>query len=110
MVQHQQYSKLEQERTTCQAHEEARVAYRCRRHVQRGRDESNPETGVISAAFHVVIDDWFATVPSDPSDLPDFNSDEWSKMFGDSVFQYRFDDEDDENQAANDIPDLTRRS
>ena len=32
----------------------------------------NPETGVISAAYHVVFDDWFATVGSDPADLPDF--------------------------------------
>lgn len=46
----------------------------------------NPETGAITAQFHVVFDDWFATVTSTGTgkDLPDLNSDDWKRMFGDS--------------------------
>jgi hypothetical protein len=40
-----------------------------------------------------VFDDWFATVSSDSSSLPDFNSDEWNRMFGDSSFQYLLDED-----------------
>ena len=54
----------------------------------------NPDTGTITPQFHIVFDDWFATVTSDVEDLPDFNSEEWSKMFGDSTFQYVLDDAD----------------
>lgn len=61
----------------------------------------NPESGVISPQFHVVFDDWFATVPVTENDLPDFNGEEWNKMFGDSKFQYIADDDDDE---GNDPP------
>ena len=53
----------------------------------------NPATGAITPQFHVVFDDWFATVASSIADLPDFNSPEWQRMFGDSVFQY-VDEED----------------
>jgi hypothetical protein len=34
----------------------------------------NLETGSITPQFHVVFDDWFATVASDPAELPDFNT------------------------------------
>jgi len=54
----------------------------------------NLQTGSITPQFHVVLDDWFATVSSSPDDLPDFNSPEWISMFGDSIFQYILDDED----------------
>lgn len=54
----------------------------------------NPDTGAITPAFHVVFDDWFATVSSSADTLPDFNSDEWAKMFGESTFQYPFDEKD----------------
>ena len=54
----------------------------------------NPKTGSITPQFHVVFDDWFATVSSDVSDLPDFNSPEWNKLFGDSTFQYVVDEAD----------------
>lgn len=50
-----------------------------------------PSTGKMTTGYHVVFDDWFVTDTSTPSDLPDFNSDEWSKLFGDSVYQYPFD-------------------
>ena len=53
----------------------------------------NPSTGTITAQFHVVFDDWFATVTATPDQLPNFNSDEWAKMFGDSSYQYPLDDD-----------------
>jgi len=52
------------------------------------------DTGYIKTNFHVVFDDWFSTVASDISQLPDFDSDEWNKLFGESVYQYILDDED----------------
>ena len=54
----------------------------------------NPATGFITPQFHVVCDDWFHTVSSTVEDLPDFNSDAWKKLFGDSIFQYYFEDDD----------------
>ena len=56
----------------------------------------NPETGTITPQFHVIFDDWFATVNSNVEDLPDFNSDDrcWMKMFGDSAYQYMLDEAD----------------
>ena len=54
----------------------------------------NPETGFITAQFNVVFDDWFATVAASVEDFPDFNSDAWAKMFGDSLHQYILDDDD----------------
>ena len=61
----------------------------------------NPDTGSITAQFHVVFDDWFATVANDGA-LPDFNSDEWARLFGESTYQYPF-DEDDLAQIASDV-------
>ena len=65
----------------------------------------NPSTGAITGQFHVVIDDWFATVTCNPNDLPDFNSDEWKKLFGDSEFQYMIPEESDmlPSQSAQDV-------
>ena len=45
-------------------------------------------SGSITPKFHVVFDDWFATVTSTADKLPNFNSKEWMNMFGDSTFQY----------------------
>jgi hypothetical protein len=45
-----------------------------------------PDSGAIAPAFHVVFDDWFATVALD--ELPDFNSEAWQRLFGD--FKYQF--------------------
>ncbi len=47
----------------------------------------NTSTGSITPQFHVVFDDWFATVGSDHEDTPDFMSDEWNKMFGEFIYQ-----------------------
>ena len=50
----------------------------------------------ITLQFHVVFDDWFGSVAVSPDDLPNFSSDEWTKMFGDSSFQFLPDDDNDE--------------
>ena len=54
----------------------------------------NTGTGSITPQFHVVFDDLFSSVTSDPSQLPDFNSNEWNKLLGDSAFQYLLDPAD----------------
>lgn len=55
----------------------------------------NPSTGSLTPQFHVVFDDWFATVPSHSGDAPDFTSESWYKMFGESRFQYVLEDDVD---------------
>jgi hypothetical protein len=37
------------------------------------------------AQFHVIFNDWFATVAASESDLPDLQSEEWIQMFGDAT-------------------------
>ena len=61
----------------------------------------NTSTSSITPQFHVVFDDWFATVASSIANLPDFNSPEWQKMFGDSDFQYL---DDEETPLTDDSP------
>ena len=56
----------------------------------------NPQTGYITAQFHIVFDDWFATVSASADDLPNFNDECWQRMFRDSTYQYVLDDEDEE--------------
>ena len=58
------------------------------------------DSGNISPQFHVVFDDWFATVTSSPEELPDFNSPEWSRLFGDSIYQYVADEDDNATSAG----------
>ena len=55
----------------------------------------NTSTSYILPQFHVVFDDWFATVGSSEEDTPDFQSKEWLSMFGSSRFQYVLEDKDD---------------
>ena len=43
--------------------------------------------------YNCVFDDWFSTVQSSVDSIPDFESPEWQKLFGDSMFQYTFDDD-----------------
>jgi len=57
----------------------------------------NPETGSITPQFHVVFDDWFATVALEDGALPDFNSPERSRLFGESTFQFPFDESEVDN-------------
>jgi hypothetical protein len=52
----------------------------------------NPESGYITPQYHVVFDDWFATVSTNVDALPDFNTTRWARLFGDSRFQYPFDE------------------
>ena len=59
----------------------------------------NPETGYMKAIFHCFHDDFFSTVSSTEDQIPDFNSPEWSQMFGDSVYQYPDEDEADEDSG-----------
>ena len=54
----------------------------------------NPDTGAITPQFHCVSDSWFHTVTSEIDELPDFNSDDWQKLFGDSHYQFMFEEDD----------------
>ena len=54
----------------------------------------NLDSGAITPQFHVVFDDWFTTVTTSVDDLPDFNSSAWSKMFGNSEYQFIRDEDD----------------
>ena len=62
----------------------------------------NTSTGAITPQFHIVFDDWFATVGSDHDSLPDFSSDEWNKMFGSSKYQYVIEEEQEDNDQTDD--------
>ena len=48
----------------------------------------SPDTGKISAQYHVVIDDRFQTVSSTVDDLPDPLSEEWQTIFGHTDLQF----------------------
>ena len=63
----------------------------------------NPNTGYITPQFHIVFDDWFATVATSIDNLPDFNSPEWSTMFGESIYQYPVDDDLDDNETDSEL-------
>jgi hypothetical protein len=63
----------------------------------------NLDTGSITPQWNVVFDDWFATVSSPVEELPDFNSSEWSEMFGDATFSQPF-DEDHVEQSESQAP------
>ena len=56
-----------------------------------------------------MFDDCFSTIATAVEQLPDFNSQEWAKLFGDSVYQYPFDDDDADEQLIvdADTPDPT---
>jgi hypothetical protein len=60
----------------------------------------NVSTGSITPQFHIVFDDWFATVSSHDEEVPDFTANDWSKMFGDSRFQYVLDEENDDSNES----------
>ena len=46
----------------------------------------------ISPQFHCVFDCWFATVIATATSIPDLKNPIWDKLFGESRFQYTFDD------------------
>ena len=58
----------------------------------------NPDTGYVTPQFHIVFDDWFATVATNVYALPDFNSNHWARLFDDSRFQFPFDETDEVDQ------------
>jgi hypothetical protein len=77
----------------------------------------NPSSGVISPQFHVVLDDWFATISATEEEFPDFNSETWQKMSGDSRYQYMHADSDNEGEDVDEnVPEsamdevMTRQS
>ena len=51
----------------------------------------NPDSGAITAAFHVVFDDWFMMVPVLEGQT--LSPELWSHLFGDSHYQNVFDDD-----------------
>jgi len=57
----------------------------------------NLGSGYINSHFNTVFDDWFPTIAASLESLPDLDSPEWSKLFGDLTFQLRFDDDDDDD-------------
>jgi hypothetical protein len=63
----------------------------------------NFDTGAITPQFHVVLDNWFATIGTEMHDLPDFSSESWASLFRQSVFQFVADDE----SADDDLIDPT---
>ena len=63
----------------------------------------NLETGAITSQFHVVFDDWFATIATQEEDLPDFNEDEWSRMFGTSTY-HEDPGDDEESEHEGELP------
>jgi hypothetical protein len=56
----------------------------------------NLQTGHISPQYHVVHDDWYATIPTPGTPDPDESTPVpfWADLFHGSRFQYTFDDED----------------
>jgi hypothetical protein len=64
-----------------------------KRHASTVLIRLNPGFGGITSNFHVVFDDWFATVSSTVKQLPDLNSVEWKAIFGDSEYQYPLDND-----------------
>jgi hypothetical protein len=60
----------------------------------------NPASGSITPQWNVVYDDWFATVTSNVDTLPDFNSPEWCKLFGDSTFSFPDDPTDNSDLSS----------
>jgi hypothetical protein len=56
----------------------------------------NPQMGYIAAQFHIVFNDWFATVPAYANKLPNYDDDCWQRMFKDLTYQYILSNEDKE--------------
>ena len=65
----------------------------------------NTSTGAITPQFHIVFDDWFATVSANHNEIPDFSSKEWNKMFGNSTYQYIMDEPTEQEGEFTDLID-----
>ena len=92
------------DKTIADGHKLPRWQPRSQRSMYMGMSEShsssvplvlNLTTGAITPQFHVVFDDWFATVASPTGSLPDFNSDEWKQLF--DVAQQHIPTEEDDD-------------
>jgi hypothetical protein len=60
----------------------------------------NLETAYITPQqYHIVFDDWFALVATNVDALPDCNTTRWARLFGDSRYQFPF-DENNDNDAT----------
>ena len=53
----------------------------------------NPNTGRITPQWNVVFDDEFATVATDPEEMPDYSHEEWSRMFNTHTCHFRNNEE-----------------
>ena len=78
------------------------------RHSSKAPLVLNLESGYISPQFHVVHDDFFATVTSSPDSIPNFNSEVWRNLFG-SATHYLSDD-DYNYEAPNNIEEQVQRN
>jgi hypothetical protein len=58
----------------------------------------NPESGVISLQFHVVVDKWFAAIALSTGEIPDFTKEDWMKLFGENDHHYIWDEETDKSK------------
>jgi hypothetical protein len=69
----------------------------------------NPETGVISTQYHVTLTIGLprlsATISATIDKFPEFNSETWQKIFGDSTYQYMHDGDSDVDDTTENIPD-----
>ena len=59
----------------------------------------NLQTGTITPQYHVIFDDWFATVATYATKAIDFTTPTWSTLFGDSTFPFHSDDDLADNNA-----------
>jgi hypothetical protein len=72
-----------------------------RKHASCAPRVLNLESHYISPQFHVLFDDFYTSVDADPDSYPDWSRPEWSKMFGESRYQYQWDPDE-----ANIVPEL----
>jgi hypothetical protein len=49
----------------------------------------------MTPQYHVEFDDWFATVATNLDALPDVNTTRWARLFGDSRYQFPFNEDND---------------
>jgi hypothetical protein len=70
--------------------------------LPRWKPRSHRTMNMGLSAKHAIVfeDDWFATVAASMESLPDLNSPDWSQIFGDSTFQFSFDDKDDNGEPT----------
>ena len=67
----------------------------------------NPSTGAIMPQYHVVFDDWFATIATSTGQIPDFSHPTWADLFGKQF--HVFDDDDDNASEVPPAPTLSTR-